>query len=90
MSAESGEQVSPRDDGRAEKSLGGAPPKWGFPCAFEQIANNRLLTPTSIRDARQEALRNVLQKCKFNTPDEHETVKMIYRHLKISPFNNGP
>lgn len=87
---ESGTQSSPRDDGSAGKSPNGAPSKWGFPCAFEKIENNRLLTPTSIRDARQEALRSVLQKYKFNTPDEHETVKIIYRHLKISPFNNGP
>lgn len=42
---ELGMQASPRDDGSAGKSPNGAPSKWGFPCAFEKIENNRLPHP---------------------------------------------
>lgn len=56
-----GELVSSRagkaeDDGSPVKSPGRAAPKLGFLYAFENRVN-RLLTSTSIKDARQEALR---------------------------------
>ena len=87
--AELGRQASPEDDGSPVKSPGRAAPKLGFLYASENRVN-RLLTSTSIKEARQEALRRVLQKPKFNSLDKHENSKTIYRHLGISLFNIGP
>lgn len=53
--AELGRQASPEDDGSPVKSPGRAAPKLSFLYAFENRVN-RLLTSTSIKEARQEAL----------------------------------